>query len=351
MIVDAKNMIAGAKSRRPPTVAAGLAGQLFRYIIARGIAPEALVEAAGVDPAQFEDLDLRIPFARYAALVSAGKMLTGDAALAARFAAAIDMSEFSVVGLLAHASETMREALVQLNRYGRLVVEVDLGAEERFVPTLKDGAAWLVDTRAEPNAYPDLTESTFARMICGPRRFLPSPHVLEAHMTHPRPPHADELEAIYQVPIRFAAAWNALRMAPGVNEERVALQPRYVFGILSEHADALMRKLAEDATLRGRVERILVPVLHTGEVSMDGVADALGMSRQTLFRRLKEEGVTFERVLDDLRRRLALDYLSGKRVSVNEAAYLVGFSDPAAFSRAFKRWTGKSPRQARGSVW
>jgi AraC-like DNA-binding protein len=72
------------------------------------------------------------------------------------------------------------------------------------------------------------------------------------------------------------------------------------------------------------------------------------MSRQTLYRRLKEEGCTFEQVLDDLRHRLALDYLTARKASVNETAYLVGFSDPAAFSRAFKRWTGKSPREMRG---
>jgi AraC-like DNA-binding protein len=73
----------------------------------------------------------------------------------------------------------------------------------------------------------------------------------------------------------------------------------------------------------------------------------MGLSRQALFRRLKGEGATFEKVLDELRRQMALHYLSGKKVSVNETAFLVGFSEPAAFSRAFKRWTGKSPRDAR----
>jgi AraC-like DNA-binding protein len=66
-----------------------------------------------------------------------------------------------------------------------------------------------------------------------------------------------------------------------------------------------------------------------------------------LYRRLKAEGVTFEKVLDALRHQLALHYLSGQKVSVNETAYLVGFSDPAAFSRAFKRWTGMRPREMR----
>jgi AraC-like DNA-binding protein len=70
------------------------------------------------------------------------------------------------------------------------------------------------------------------------------------------------------------------------------------------------------------------------------------MSRQTLFRRLKAEGTTFEAVLDELRRRSALHYLCAKQLSVNATAYLLGFSDPSAFSRAFKRWTSSSPSAA-----
>ncbi len=77
---------------------------------------------------------------------------------------------------------------------------------------------------------------------------------------------------------------------------------------------------------------------------MAATARALNMSRQTLYRRLKAEGTSFERVLDDLRRETALSYLESERLSVSETAYLVGFSDRSAFSRAFKRWTGRSPR-------
>lgn len=101
--------------------------------------------------------------------------------------------------------------------------------------------------------------------------------------------------------------------------------------------------------MRARVESLLIPILHTGAASIDTIASKLAVGRHTLFRRLRAEGVTFELVLDELRHKMALHYLAGGRVSVSEAAYLVGFSDPAAFSRAFKRWTGSSPARFRGS--
>jgi AraC-like DNA-binding protein len=69
----------------------------------------------------------------------------------------------------------------------------------------------------------------------------------------------------------------------------------------------------------------------------------MGVTRQTLYRKLKAEGVSFETVLAELRCSMALHYLNARKTSVKETAYLVGFSDPAAFSRAFTRWTGHRP--------
>ena len=93
---------------------------------------------------------------------------------------------------------------------------------------------------------------------------------------------------------------------------------------------------------RAQVERRLEPLLASGQVGIERVARDLGYSRQTLYRRLKAESITYEDLLDGLRRRLALRFMR-EGLSVKEAAYRLGFSDPAAFSRAFKRWTGSSP--------
>jgi AraC-like DNA-binding protein len=94
---------------------------------------------------------------------------------------------------------------------------------------------------------------------------------------------------------------------------------------------------------RVEVEEAIAAMLGKGEVSVDRVASQLGMSRQTLYRRLRREGATFQDLLDGKRRRLAIRYLVTERSTAKSAAYRLGFSDPAAFSRAFKRWTGVSP--------
>jgi len=328
------------------TVAAGLARGLMELAVSKGASPAALAARSGIAAEELQDVDRRIPLAKYIALMRAGQALANDPALALHYGETNDMSQISVVGLIAYACETMLEAMAQINRYGRLVVEFD-GPKDRFKIVAKDGGLWTVDTRENPNAFPELTESTFARAICGPRRFGVTSLAKAVHVTHKAPAYRAEYERIYGVPVTFEAEWNAVLMDEKWMTHKIAVQPRYVFGILSEHADALLKSLENSKTVRGRVESLLMPILHKGEANMDAIAEKIGLSRQTLFRQLKAEDTTFEKVLDELRHRLALQYLRGRKASVNETAYLVGFSEPAAFSRAFKRWTGTNPREMR----
>jgi len=172
--------------------------------------------------------------------------------------------------------------------------------------------------------------------------------VKEIHVTHAEPGYRAEYDRIFQVPVVFESEKNALLLSDDFwPTAKAALPPRCVTDVLRAHADALLEKLESSKSTRGRVEILLMPILHTGDASMDTIAGKLGLSRQTLFRKLKVEGVTFKKVLDELRHKMALHYLNEKKVSVNETAYRVGFADPTAFSRAFRRWTGSSPRMMR----
>jgi AraC-like DNA-binding protein len=333
-----------------PTVSAGYAKALLDFAVGQGADASELLQRTGIEAEVLLDQDNRLPFARYVTLMRAAKALTGNPALALEFGADSDFRKWSVVGLISHASATMLEAAAQLNRYGGLVVEVDIAGEgPRYGQIMKDGELWMVDRRANPDAFPELTESTWSRFICTSRENFPhATFALAAHVTHAEPAYRDVYDRLWRVPITFGSAWNAIKVHPAWPMLKIDGGNRYVFGVLAEKADALLRELESSRSERGRVERLLMPMLHTGDIGMEAIAAKLGVSRQTLYRNLKAEGVTFEQVLDELRQRMALDYLQARKVSVNETAYLVGFSDPAAFSRAFKRWTGVSPREARG---
>lgn len=331
------------------TASAGLVRGLLDFAARCGADRRALAASVGLGESALEDPDARVGVTAYVNLLRQASIMCGDPALALRYGEAIDMSEVSIVGLLMNASETMADALVQLQRFNRLALEVE-GDDQRFSLTQRHGGMWIADSRLDPNESPQLTEVAFARLVCGPRRFLPEPHVLEIHVTYPAPSYAAEYDSVFQCKTVFESDWNAMRLHPQISSWRVALQPRYVFGVLMERADRLLEQLDDAKTLRGRVESLVLAILHRGEANADAIAQTMGFSRQTLFRRLKDEGVTFEQVLDDLRRRMALHYLHGKAASIDEIAYLVGFSDRASFSRAFKRWTGQSPGQVRADM-
>jgi AraC-like DNA-binding protein len=347
MTSHVKNMTAVCNIGEP-TVAAGVVRAMMDLAMAKGADRSELARRSGIAPERLDDQDNRIPLAGYAALIKAGQHLAGDPALALHYAENVNLAEVSIVGLLGYASETTLEAFQQLNRYSPLVVDLDTGGRDRFSLSMDERGLWLSDNRLNPNDFPELSETAFGQMICGTRRFADKPFIREVHFTHGDPGYRDEYERILGAPVVFESDRNAALADPASTGFGVALQPRYVFGIFSKHAEALLEKLQSSKTSRGRVESLLMPMLHTGEAGMERVAAKLGCSRETLYRNLRAEGVSFEKLLDELRHKLALHYLSGGKLSVIEIAYLVGFSDPTAFSRAFKRWTGRSPRDMRG---
>jgi AraC-like DNA-binding protein len=336
---------------RELTIAAGAVRALMEFAISRGARRETLTERSGINPSDLKDRDHRVPFPKYVLLMRAGQELCGDPALALHFGESVPVTEISLAPMVGASSETMAEGLALINRYAPLTVEVDLvGAGDRFVYERGEGEVWIIDRRENPNDFPELTESTFARMISASRPAFGGKSFLKAvHVTHAEPSYRAEYDRIFRVPVAFRSNRNALLS----DDSWMAMKPpsssRPVHDVLKAHSEALLEKLESSKSTRGRVEALLAPLLPTGTATMDAIASQLGLSRQSLFRKLKAEGVTFEEVLDGLRHTLALRYLNGEGLSVKETAFRLGFSEPASFSRAFKRWTGTSPLALRRS--
>jgi AraC-like DNA-binding protein len=332
--------------RNRPTVGAGWPRAFLDFSVVQGADRCALLARSGIRQQDLEHQDNRVPLEGYIALIEAGIDLTQQPALALRFGETVRMEDVTIVALIGAASETVGECFSQIGRFARLMI--DAGESDALAPSeivREDNGLWIVtsDNMFCSNRY--LEQVSLAQNFCGWRRIMQlpiSPNTL-VHVLQDEPPYRDEFERIIGAPIVFGAGRNAVRVEDDFLDLRFPAPNRYVFGLLSERAHALIQELESVTSTRAEVERHLSRILHTGDVAVDGIARKMALSRKTLYRRLKAEGLTFEGVLDDLRRRLALSYLADRKVSVTETAYLVGFSDPAAFSRAFKRWTGASP--------
>ena len=125
----------------------------------------------------------------------------------------------------------------------------------------------------------------------------------------------------------------------------------YLNRLLRQYAEeALARRPTQRKGVRSDVERVLPPLLPHGKATTSEVARQLGVSRRTLSRSLFAEGVTFARILEELRAALAQRYLRDRELPISEIAWLLGYREISSFTHAFRRWNRMSPREFRSSI-
>jgi AraC-like DNA-binding protein len=131
-----------------------------------------------------------------------------------------------------------------------------------------------------------------------------------------------------------------------LDEALPSADPR-LHAVIRSHADRLLEELPRVESLTTRVRELLMTGLASDTATLTHVANTLHISERTLARRLEDEGTSFKLLLEDLRRRLALRYVGDSDLAFSEIAFLLGFSQVAAFHRAFKRWTDQTPLEHR----
>lgn len=329
------------------TMAAGFASSFADYACDQGANRDILLADSDLTEDDLSDQDNRIPVAAYQAMIGAAIKQTGDTALLLRHTFESRLEKMSIVGQIVHTSTSLRHSLAQLNRYLHLMGDVELPPDvDRFELQSNADGLWIVDHLMLPPEMSFWSEVSFARFISEFRRAFPdATFEIGMEVTYPPPPHVDQYPELFGVPVQFNAGRNALQIDPVWDSPETQFEPgnEYAFGIFTRHADEMLAKLQADTSIRAQIEARILPRMHEGSISMDKVASDIAMSRQTLYRRLKDEGITFAEIHDDLRQHMAMEYLEGKKVSVNETAYLLGFSEASSFVRAFRRWTGFSP--------
>jgi AraC-like DNA-binding protein len=179
------------------------------------------------------------------------------------------------------------------------------------------------------------------------RRLQPS----RVRLTHRRNDNCSEFNAFMGLDAEFAADLDEIAFPATIRQMPLVGADPYLNHLLISYCeDALCRQQSSIGTLRLSVENALVPLLPHGKARLGEVASRLGMSERTLARRLASEGVSFNVVLEELKFDLAKRYIRDMDLSISEIAWLLGYQEVSAFTHAFKRWSGTTPRQFRSEV-
>jgi AraC-like DNA-binding protein len=158
---------------------------------------------------------------------------------------------------------------------------------------------------------------------------------------------AAEVIRFLGVEVKFGAAVDEIAFSGQLRDLPLVKADPYLSRLLIAYcSEAVAYRNRKLGSMRTRVENAIVPVLPHGNARAAHVARRLGLSQRSLARHLAHEGVSFSKLLSELRLDLARRYLKDERLSVSQVAWLLGYQDVAAFSNAFRRWTGRAPSAA-----
>ncbi|MBX3134526.1 MAG: AraC family transcriptional regulator [Gemmatimonadaceae bacterium] len=328
------------------TVLAAVVADVIAAAESLGVPRAELLTASGLDAAVLADPDARVPvtadFAVWLALSNRPIGLPLGEKLGA--------TTLGAVGYAMQHGRTVREALQWFQRY-RAVLHPELVPEMDEVSTSNGRRLVLSKVMAGPFARlrePVYAYASAARALL---RGLTGAPVAVRSLSYPFP-SADDAAA--------HEAWFGCRITWGAPRFEIAFDaavldrplPRHdprLFGYLAQQAERLLEEVPDSGSTLAMVRREIAAELPSGEPQQGVVAKRLAMSVRTMQRRLAAEGTTFAALVEAMRRERAEFLLSDPRLTASEVAFLLGFSEPASFFRAFRRWTGEPPQRWRAA--
>jgi AraC-like DNA-binding protein len=165
---------------------------------------------------------------------------------------------------------------------------------------------------------------------------------------HPKPGDTSKHKQIFAAPLYFSQEVNSLKFKASILQREAAHAEHRLFEVLEKHLAEVINTQVDEDDLVAKVGNAIAQSLSNGVPSIDDVAATLFMTKRTLQRRLADEGVLYNEFADDIRRKLAIQYVKNTKMPLTEVAFLLGYSHISAFSRAFRRWMGQCPIDFRG---
>jgi AraC-like DNA-binding protein len=317
----------------------GLVAELAR----RGFDNDAILADTDIDSVQLADGRAIVPAAAWHALIHRGVKLTGDSGLGLAMGEHLPENTMQLISQLALACGTLREAMGMLQRYAQL-----LGNMSTFELVEEGDLAYFV---FEPFlALQDLpqfpAELALGLVYRTARKFRgrPMDDALEVWFTHAAPDYAARYANVFACTVRFGRPRNAILFSRHLLDERQPLADVLMVQLLQNAAEKMLRELGHPS-LPDRVRALLRYESDLCHVDARRIAKALKLHPRALRRQLADANAPLSGLLDEVRCRIACEELMLPGASIKAISDRLGFSEPSAFHRAFKRWTGRTPTE------
>ncbi len=317
---------------------------LMEIIIEHGISFDALEELTGVQHSRISDPDGWIPMASYVRLWELAIDATGDPALALRLREKTGMRSIHFVVQLAMHCSTLAEALFHFNKYSRLLSETD------NIELSENGdLIEITYTNTSPYQVRWLPEHNFSFGIELGRSLVSGSYdPVSVNFQHADPGYKEVYDEVFNAPVLFQQPENKILLRKNDLLKPITVRDPYLKKVLMNYAELSMNKTKRQDSLQDKIKSYIISSLPSAGVTLESAASELNTTRSTLYRQLKTEGTSFKELLLSTRQEMAKNHLRNGMTN-SQVAYLLGFSEPPAFQRAFKRWYNISPGEYRKS--
>ncbi|MBN1580219.1 MAG: AraC family transcriptional regulator [Anaerolineae bacterium] len=327
------------------TVSTGLVRVLLKYASSIGIDPEALCDSLGVDTGRLNDVESRLSFSCFNALGSKIALRADDPDFGLHFAEWSRRSLFGggdVLSAVIANCPTVGDAMQKLARYHGLAtdcVRLELRRQgDKAYYTLEPAHIHLALERHYAEAVLGGLVFTLRGLTDNQIRFS------EIRFSHPRPPDITEHRRIFCTPLVFEQRRNELVFRRIDLDLTIFFANPALLERLEQFAQEQFVRLYAPDSWADKVTRLIAKMLLRGEKPTIGaISHDQALSTRHLQNKLKQEGVTYRALLDEVRKEIAFGYLEKGDVAICDLAFLLGFSEQSAFNHAFKRWTGSTP--------
>jgi AraC-like DNA-binding protein len=325
-------------------VSVSVLSQLFSYLNSLKVDLNSFLRSIDVDPEIIRSPDAYIPTETYLLIQDKAAEYVDDPYLGLHVGEFVEAGSWSILGYMMMNCKTLGEAFEKSARYSRVIGNLIEGHAHLKLNKIK------VNLEVPPNA-PEMSRHCYETVISGSvcmMRTLTGVNINPIQVTfiYPEPDSRSEYERIFQCPVLFGQKENSITIDLSVIYTPILYSNPEMLKYFENYAQEFLAEMDKQNEFTRTVTRIILSKLDDEKLSIKKVAKELSVSVRTLQNRLKNEGVVFSELLTDTRKKLAKRYLT-EDYSVEQITYLLGFSEPSVFRKAFKKWSGVTPRQYR----